>query len=180
MRRRPTYVSKGERRSIRERPVECDSRENIGHLERDLMEGRRGKKAVLVIADRKARKVWLRFVNRKSQVVHKATRSALRNQKIKSLTNDNGHEFLPRDIKKAEDDLKTKIFYSDPHSPWQRGTVENSIGLLRQYLPKRKDMSDVTPSKLKKIEYLLNHRPRKILNFRTPSEIYLQELEKGA
>jgi IS30 family transposase len=179
-RKKVRYARKprGERRSIRERSTTCEERKECGHFERDLMEGVRGKKAVLVIADRKSRKVFLRMVNRASSVVHAATITSLAQETKRSVTNDNGYEFVPRDLFEAEATLGSKIYYCDPHSPWQRGTVENTIGLLRQYLPKRKDLSRVTPRKLKEIEDLLNNRPRKILNFKTPSEMYFEETKE--
>jgi len=73
----------GTKRSVRERPIQCDERAECGHFERDLMEGKRGRKAVLVVVDRKSRKVFLRFVKRKSDVVQKSTMEALQSEKIR-------------------------------------------------------------------------------------------------
>lgn len=168
---------RGERRSLRERSKGCNARREVGHFERDLMEGLRGKKAVLVIADRKSRKIWLSLVYRKSKSVQRSTEAFAKSQsiRIKSITNDNGHEFYPISISKSEEKLKAKIFYCDPGSPWQRGTVENVIGLLRNHFPKRTDFTNLSKYKLKKVEDLLNNRPRKILNYKTPSEIYFSQ-----
>lgn len=178
--KRGSLVPRGDRRSIRERPAACEARMELGHLERDMMEGVRGKKAVLVIADRKSRRVWLRLADRNSSSVHRATLTRLKGENFKTITNDNGYEFLPKSLRKVEGELGAPIYFSDPHSPWQRGTVENCIGLLRQYFPKRKDLTDVTSRELRKVENLLNNRPRKILNFKTPAEMYFANIEKGA
>lgn len=172
-----TGEPRGKRRSIRERTKECELRRKIGHVERDLMEGLRGKKAVLVIADRKSRKIYLNFVQRNSKSVQRSTHQFIKSQpiKIKSVTNDNGYEFYPGSIRECEKKLNTKIFYCDPGAPWQRGTVENSIGILRNYFPKRTDFNSISRYKLKKVEHLINSRPRKILNYKTPSEIYFSK-----
>lgn len=175
---RPSYESRGCRRSIRERSEECDSRQVVGHVERDLMEGVRGKKAVLVVADRKTRRVRLALVMRNAASVQNAMQRIVKHESLKSITNDNGWEFKPASIPIAEKKLRTKIYYCDPRSPWQRGTVENAIGLLRQYFPKRSDFTNLSQRKLKRVEDLLNDRPRKILNFKTPSEIYFEQLKK--
>ena len=68
--------------------------------------------------------------------------------------------------------LHMDIFFCDPHSPWQRGTNENANGLIREYLPKGADLSLATHQQLTSIEYALNNRPRKILGFRTPFEVF--------
>lgn len=181
LKRKSSERPRGKRRSIRERTKSCESRRQLGHFERDLMEGLRGKKAVLVFADRKSRKISLSLVHRNSRSVQQSSRSFVNKQciKVKSITNDNGYEFKPRSITAVEKKLKTKLFYCDPGSPWQRGTVENAIGILRNYFPKRTDFTNLSVRKLKKVENLINDRPRKILKYKTPSEIYFSQHEKG-
>lgn len=158
------------RRSFRERPKSCETRSVNGHFERDLMEGKKRSKAVLVMIDRRSRLVRLEFVMRKAEEVHCATKKLMRGLGAKSITNDNGFEFdMARGVEK---ELGLKIYFTDPGSPWQRGSVENVIGLLRRYFPKHRDLSSITRKELKEIEAKFNHLPRKILKFKTPSEIY--------
>jgi transposase, IS30 family len=171
------------KKSIRERPESADLRSEVGHFERDLMEGvRKKQRAVLVVTDRKSRHVTLRFVEKDGAKVQKLTAKILRQKKIrsikKSVTNDNGSEFIQSISKSAENEFGVPVYFCDPCSPWQRGTVENTIGLLRQYIPKKYDFSKMNPQELKKIENRLNNRPRKVLNYRTPSEISLIEIKK--
>ena len=71
-----------------------------------------------------------------------------------------------------------KVYFCDPHSPWQRGSNENINGLVRQFLPKGMDLSTVTPQALAYIESALNDRSRKVLGFRTPREVYTELVEK--
>ena len=173
------------KKSIRERPKEADLRQELGHFERDLMEGpRKAGRAVLVVADRKSRYLFLRFVQKDGKVVQRSTARLLKSPKAKkckkSITQDNGSEFIPAISKQSEEELGVPVYFCDPCSPWQRGTVENSIGLLRQYLPKKHDFSKMNRQKLSRIEAQLNSRPRKILNYRTPSEIFFASTCKGS
>lgn len=168
------------KKSIRERPKKADLRSELGHFERDLMEGIRKKgRAVLVISDRKSRRVILRFVEKNGVKVQRLTAKILKEKAIKqtkkSMTNDNGSEFIPAVSTKSEAELGVPVYFCDPCSPWQRGSVENVIGLLRQYIPKKYDFSEMTSAQLKSFENKLNNRPRKVLNFRTPAEIYFNE-----
>jgi IS30 family transposase len=88
----------------------------------------------------------------------------------KTLTYDQGSEMsLHRSMAKR---LRIDIFFCDPHSPWQRGSNENANGLIREYLPKGIDLSTVSQQQLSSIEYALNHRPRRILGYRTPHEVF--------
>src|SRR5204862_5863031 len=92
------------------------------------------------------------------------------NQRPCSLTLDNGQEFAHHyHITRA---LGLPVYFADPRSPWQRGSVENTNGLLRQYFPKRHDFTHTTERHLKRAEDALNHRPRKCLGYRTPYEVF--------
>ena len=87
---------------------------------------------------------------------------------IHTITFDNGKEFADHNI--IAKDLKTDIYFADPYSAYQRGTNENTNGLIRQYLPKGTDFKNVTNEELKAIENKLNNRPRKSLDYLTPNE----------
>ena len=88
----------------------------------------------------------------------------------KTMTYDQGSEKALQETLSAQ--LKMDIFFCDPHSHWQRGSNENANGLVREYLPKGMDLSQVSHQQLTAIEHSLNHRPRKILNFHSPHEVF--------
>ena len=167
-------LARARRRHIDDRPRAANARTEVGHWERDCVIGEHGKNALLVIADRKTRFVKLgRVANMTTSVVARATVNLLRGLPAKSLTNDNGFEFR-RDTE-LEAQLGAEIYVCDPSSPWQRGTVENTNGLIRQYIPKKTDINNVEDRMIVAIEETLNHRPRKILGYRTPHEVFFDE-----
>jgi IS30 family transposase len=90
--------------------------------------------------------------------------------RVASITLDNGLEFA-RHPRMARS-LSTAIYFADPYKPWQRGSSENTNGLIRQYLPKKKSLKDLTQIEADRIERTLNHRPRKRLNYLTPHEVF--------
>tara|TARA_A100000171_G_C2117782_1_gene138904 strand:- start:225 stop:596 length:372 start_codon:yes stop_codon:yes gene_type:complete len=92
-----------------------------------------------------------------------------------TLTYDQGKEMSQHRILSA--DLNMSIYFCDPRSPWQKGTVENTNGLIRQFLPKGSDLSDVSQDRLDEISHLLNTSPRKALDFQTPREVYMKEFK---
>lgn len=155
---------------IEERPKTVSSRRRFGDWEGDSMLGRRKKGQIISVQqERKSRYVLFTKCKDKSSA---QTKKAIvrRLQKIqeplrRTLTLDRGTE-------NAE--YKTfglPVFFCDPYSSWQKGSVENVIGLLRRYLPKGLDLATVTPRQLKVLQNKLNHRPRKILGFKTPHEV---------
>ena len=91
-------------------------------------------------------------------------------ERVKTITADNGCEF--HNYKDLEDILETKVYFATPHHAWERGTNENTNGLIRQYLPKGKDLSSVTQADCERVAATLNNRPRKRLAFRSPNEVY--------
>jgi IS30 family transposase len=120
--------------------------------------------------DRKSRFTRIAKVQKiDAKLTHKATVRLLAGQRVRTITNDNGPEFA--DYKHTAKRLNTSVYFSDPYCSWQRGTNENTNGLIRQYFPKGTDFSKVSTYKIKKVENLLNTRPRKNLCFRTPSEV---------
>jgi IS30 family transposase len=157
--------------SIRQRPAEAEDRAVPGHWEGDLLVGS-GQSAIATLAERHSRFVMLVRVTRKDSatVVKALTRQVrkLPKQLRRSLTWDRGYEMARHKEFTLATDLK--VYFCDPQSPWQRGTNENTNGLLRQYFPKRTDLSGYTQAQLDKVALEMNQRPRKTLGFRTPAD----------
>ncbi|MFC1512730.1 IS30 family transposase [bacterium] len=160
--------------SIDERPAEVNSRKLAGHWEGDLIMGSLNKSAIGTLVERKTRLTLLvKLIKKDAESVRKAfTRKLMRlPSKLKqSLTYDQGQEMAEHKIFTKE--TKIKVYFAHPHSPWERGTSENTNGLVRDFFPKGTDFSNVTTRRLKKIQDMLNDRPRKILNWYTPNEIF--------
>jgi IS30 family transposase len=143
------------------------------------MLGKRGTGAVLTIVDRKTKQTLLKKLeSTESSEANEKTCEKIRSSKLKckSMTNDNGPEF--GEFWKLEPMLGAKVYFSHPLCPWERGTVENTIGLLRQYIPKGSDLSRLTDQELKQIEKQLDNRPRKSLGFLTPKEVATGKLRR--
>jgi IS30 family transposase len=156
---------------IEQRPVSADTRVELGHWERDLVIGKQSGPALLVLQERKTRFAIIKMIRNKTQsVVNAATLEALRGQKVLTCTNDNGLEF--GDYRSLERDLNAEIYFCQPYSSWERGTVENTNGLIRQYFPKGIDFRQVSQKHIKRAEDLINNRPKKILGYRTPTEVH--------
>jgi len=177
--RKRRWVGKEPRKSITERPVACAERAETGHWERDLVEGIRGHSALLVIVDRKSKLTVLEKVDSHyAEHVNEKTNNglALRQLNVDSMTNDNGIEFGQQ--ADLEIKLKAPVFFCHPYSSWERGTVENTNGLIRQVFPKKTNFDKVTNDELQQVENMLNFRPRKTLNYETPHEFHYEEKTK--
>lgn len=159
------------RKYIDQRPITAESRLEIGHWERDLLEGRRGGAALLVLQDRVTRKTIIRKVgSHHADVVNEATIEAVKAQTVRSITNDNGIEFGKyENLEKA---LNAPVFYCHAYTSWERGTVENTNGLLRQYFPKGTDFDSIETETIQQVEDAINLRPKKTLGYRSPMEIH--------
>jgi transposase, IS30 family len=160
--------------SIAMRPPEVAARLVPGHWEGDLIKGARNASAVGTLVERTSRLIMLVKVDAMdSLTVTNAFAARLRRIPLslrKTLTYDRGAEMsMHQSLAKR---LHIDIFFCDPYKPSQRGTNENSNGLIREYLPKGMDLSTVTAAELKFIEDRLNNRPRKILDFKTPNEVF--------
>lgn len=161
-------------RSISKRSKKANKRKKVGHWERDLMIGKDHKTAVLVIVDRKSRFNKFRKLNGKhAKKITKETIVALKRLPKKTMTNDCGKEFS--DHKSYEKKARVKVYFCDPYSSYQRGTNENRIGLLRQYFPKKMDLTKVTNKQLQMVEFEMNNRPMKTLDWRTPYEVIMEK-----
>ena len=157
---------------IAERPAEVATRTVPGHWEGDLIKGARNGSAVGTLVERTTRLVILaRMEGTDARSACQGFTKKLRHVPAplrKTLTYDRGNERAEHE--QLAQRLAIQIFFADPYSPWQRGTNENTNGLLRQYLPKGTDLSVHTPSDLAAIQRKLNKRPRRILQFQTPQE----------
>lgn len=159
---------------ISERSKKANNRKTLGHWERDTMLGKDRKTGVLVITDRKSRFNKFRKLNRRqAPKITKETMKALQGLPVQSITNDRGHEFA--DHKSCSKKMKVKIYFCDPYSSYQRGTNENRIGILRQYLPKKMDLAKLSNKQLQKIEFEINNRPMKCLDWLTPYEVMMKK-----
>lgn len=157
---------------ISERPISCDNRTRIGHFECDTVVGKKGQACLVTLVDRKSRYLIGGKANKKDAVnVNKTILDSVYKEKVVSITPDRGKEFSKhRELSNKLNDIK--IYFPDPYSPWQRGTNENTNGLIRQYFPKRKDINNITNEYVQNVFLKINLRPRKILNYKTPYEIY--------
>jgi len=167
------------KRHIDDRTAGAKNRAELGHWERDCVVGRVGGGALLTIVDRKSRFSRIRHIERlASDAAADATVDALRDQRslTKSMTNDNGQEF-GRD-EAFERRLGVPVFFCDPSSPWQRGSIENLNGLIRQFVRKRASMDKLHPQLPQALEDTLNYRPRKTLGYRTPHEVHFDKETK--
>ena len=155
---------------LRERPKIVEKRTRLGDIERDTVFGKRNGVLLLTMVDRVSRYVYIACVPRKcSKLIHKATVRALKYEKIKTITNDNGTEFARhRETSRA---LNAPIYFSRAYASWERGTNENTNGLIRQYLPRKRDMGFLTSKSVRELARKLNTRPRKCLGYRTPEEV---------
>ena len=168
---------------IADRPVQASDRAVPGHWEGDLIIGKNGKSAIGTLVERHSRFLMLlRLPHGRSadQVRKVLTREV---QKLpehlrQSLTWDQGKEMAGH--VQFTIDTNVKVFFCDPHSPWQRGTNENTNGLLRQYFPKGTDLTTVTQANLTTVARELNSRPRQTLDWMKPSEVLARTVASTA
>jgi len=161
-------------KSIHLRPPEVAARIVPGHWEGDLIKGAMNRSSVGTLVERLSRYVMLvKLDGNTAEDILKGFKRRLKSipeSLRKTMTYDQGSEMALHE--KLSADLHMDIFFCDPHSPWQRGSNENANGLVREFLPKGMDLSNVTHQELTAIEHALNNRPRKILNFHSPQEVF--------
>jgi IS30 family transposase len=161
--------------SIRERPAEAEDRAVPGHWEGDLLFGSHNSQ-IATLVERQTRYVMLVKVPSKDSetVINALIKQShkLPRELYKSLTWDRGTEMAEHARFSLATDIQ--VYFCDPQQPWQRGSNENTNGLLRQYFPKGMDLADITQSKLNAIARRLNERPRQTLDFETPAERFGQ------
>ena len=164
------------RKSIHDRPAEIEQRSRFGDLEIDTIVGKNHQQSLVSIVDRKTGYLWLKKCStRKAEEVCQATIRLLKPIKahLKTITADNGKEFSLHEY--AAQELDVDWYFADPYSAWQRGTNENTNGLIRQYIRKGSDLNDYTEAYIAEITQRLNHRPRKRLGFKSPSQVLWQQ-----
>lgn len=159
--------------SIDERPDVVDERARFGDWEADLVEGNRSSKhALLTLTERVARYTLVAKVESKHSahiaetMINLLSTSGLA---VETVTSDNGREFA--DHESVSDALGIDFYFAHPYSPWERGGNENTNGLLRQYAPKKSDMSQLSEDDIDQAMQRLNNRPRKCLGMKTPNQV---------
>ena len=154
--------------SIHDRPREVEDRLELGHWEGDTVVGHGGR--IVTLVERASRYlVAIKVRDGRSSTVIGAIKRRMRRlpgELLGTLTTDNGSEFAGH--AELTRRLGMAVYFADPHSPWQRGTNENTNGLLRQFVPKSSDFSALSRQRLAQAVRLLNNRPRKVLNYQTP------------
>jgi len=158
--------------SIRQRPAEAEDRAVPGHWEGDLVEGSRGTYIATLVERRSRFVILVKLSEKRTDVVVNALIKAVRKLPTtlrKSLTWDRGME-LANHVQFTVA-TEVQVYFCDPYSPWQRGSNENTNGLLRQYYPKGVDLSSVSQAQLDAVARKLNTRPRKTLQWKTPAHI---------
>jgi len=169
------YDSRGrlaDKRHISERPSSAESRRFVGHWEIDTVMGTGSLDCILTLVERKSGYTLIgKLKNRTTKVVNKKCIQLLNSEPVKfmSITADNGTEF--HQYKSIERATGTKFYFATAHHSWERGTNENTNGLIRQYLPQGTSMGNLTQVQCNRIAEKLNDRPRKRHKFRTPAEV---------
>ena len=156
---------------IHERPEVIERRERFGDWEGDTLRGTPGKGGLITLVDRKSRYLIAILIHGfSSQLINDKIIEALKDMNPKSITLDNGSEFAK--FRTFEKELNTIVYFADPHSPWQRGTNENTNDMLRFWFPKNFDFKSVTQAQIDYVVDIINSRPRACLNFSSPKQIF--------
>lgn len=159
--------------SIHDRPALVETRTQAGHWEGDTMEGKAHKAGLHIEVERIARIVLAKKVtNIDSSETIKAQKEIFKGVPVhlrKTTTLDNGREnYLHQEL----NDLGMQTYFTDPYSAWQKGSVENAIGIIRRSFPKRTDLAQISQEEINEVIWEINNRPRKILDYSTPQEVY--------
>jgi len=156
---------------IDERPECVELRQRKGDLECDIMLGKDRKPGLLVALDRISRRAWLRRLKTKNaRYVATVLQSICRQcGRVKSITFDNDQSFAEH---YRLHELGIKTYFTHPYSSQEKGSVENRIGLIRMFFPKQSDFSKISSREVKKVESIINERPMRMFNYKTPNQLY--------
>jgi len=163
------------RLSIEDRPAIVDTRSRIGDWEADTVIGKSHRQAIVSIVERKSGFTLIRKVERKTALaVSQAMIGLLQphQKKVHTITSDNGKEFAGHE--EIASRLKADFYFAHPYSSWERGTNENTNGLIRQYFPKNRDFTTITQQEIDMAMERLNNRPRKRLGYQTPNQVFFK------
>jgi len=179
-----SYSRRGQikdRISIDERPSIVDSKKRIGDWEIDTIIGKNHKGALLSIVERKSKFTLIAKLQEKSaEMAANAAIDLLKPfaNKVLTITADNGKEFA--DHKHINKSLKADVYFAHPYHSWERGLCENTNGLIRQYFPKGSDFNPIKQKHVQMVMDRLNNRPRKLLGYKTPNEVFFNTITKQA
>lgn len=179
--RRKNVATTGEAARIDQRPEVIEQRLRLGDFEGDTVLGPAGTGGLATLVDRKSRfTIIVKIQSKNADHVHEKIKQRLKEldeERCHSITFDNGTEFAR--CHRLEKHLGIDLYFADPGCPFQRGTNENTNGLIRQYFPKGTDFRDISHHEVRRVEELLNDRPRACLGFRTPAEVFFEKTPPG-
>ena len=169
----PRRVNISRRKGIGQRPKSVETRRFFGDWEADTVEGKLNRGRLVTLVERKTLYTLITGMGtRHAHNFNAAAEKRIRQEPwlpLRTLTVDNGAEFARHE--ELERTLGLRVYFAEPYSFWQRGVNENTNGLLRQYLPQKTDFLSIPEEEIARVEKMLNNRPRKKLNYRTPSEV---------
>jgi len=175
--RRKDAATTGDAARIDQRPEVIEERLRLGDFEGDTVLGPAGTGGLATLVDRKARfTIVVKVKSKDANHVHEKIKQRMKvldNDLCNSITFDNGTEFAR--CYRLEKHLGMELYFADPGCPYQRGTNENTNGLIRQYFPKGTDFRDISHSEVARVQTLLNNRPRACLGYRTPTEVFFEK-----
>ena len=163
------------RQSIEQRPAIVETRSRIGDWEADTIIGKNHKQAIVSLVERKTGFTLIRKVERNTaQAVSDAMTNLLspHRRRVRTITSDNGREFAGHEAISKK--LKADFYFAHTYASWERGTNENTNGLIRQYFPKNRDFTTITQQEIDTAMERLNNRPRKRLGYQTPHQVFFK------
>ena len=171
-------ISIPNRTSISERPAEVDGK-RFGDFEMDTIVGRGNHGAIVTLIERSTNMLFMRKL-KKGKNAKELARTVIHllspfKEHVKSITTDNGTEFACHEM--IGKSLGVTIYFADPYASWQKGTIENANGLIRQYVPKTETFEHVSHQQITKYSKRINMRPRKKLEFKTPHECFYEQIK---